>query len=317
MARKTRPAGLAAAAVAALVAVACGEAAAGGDARGAGEGLQRVAFGRHAPGAAAFAATEGCSAEGLTKSGTEAWLSCAAVKTQQPLPSGEFLKKNSELALAARKEVPAAQKVPEKLFLRDVLPYRHLDEPVEPWREGFYAKLRGHAEGKKSVREAAEAVTVAAWTELGRNLKFEANLTPAVMSPGQVLHHGSASCTGMSIFAADALRSVGIPARVVGTAEWNREDGGNHNWVEAWTGEGEDGWHFFDAVPAKKVDWDRGWFLDGTAQKAVAGGLHGIYSAVWDKSEADAHFNITWRTPFRLVPALDRTAFYRALPVER
>ena len=64
------------------------------------------------------------------------------------------------------------------------------------------------------------------------------------------LAFGYASCTGVSIFFIDALRSVGIPARIAGTPAWNSVyTNGNHNWLEVWTGE-TDGWQFIEAAPA-------------------------------------------------------------------
>merc|ERR1712110_657166 len=104
-----------------------------------------------------------------------------------------------------------------------------------------------------TLREMAEIVIPLAFTALGRKLVFKANQTPMVMAPvTETLRLGYASCTGMSILVANALRSVGIPARIVGTALWNRPEGGNHNWVEFWTGEQDGGWHYMDAAPVEK-----------------------------------------------------------------
>jgi len=100
---------------------------------------------------------------------------------------------------------------------------------------------------------------------------------------------------------------VGVPARVVGTPEWNIDSGGNHNWVEVYWG---GAWHFLDGAPASTVEWDRTWFLDN-AQKAVPGTEHGIYTPVVDPEEADAKYLITWRSePFEM-KAVDRTHFYK------
>lgn len=49
-------------------------------------------------------------------------------------------------------------------------------------------------------------------------LYFVPDKSPEIMSPGQTLAAGYASCTGLSIFLADACRAVGIPARVAGAA---------------------------------------------------------------------------------------------------
>jgi hypothetical protein len=63
-----------------------------------------------------------------------------------------------------------------------------------------------------------------------------------------VITFGFASCTGVSILYVDALRSVGVPARLVGTPAWKGvASNGNHNWVEVFLG---DGWYFNEAYPA-------------------------------------------------------------------
>jgi hypothetical protein len=56
--------------------------------------------------------------------------------------------------------------------------------------------------------------------------------------------------TGLRIFLIDALRSVGIPARLVGTPAWNNDPrNGNHNWVEVWVDSISE-WQFIQAEPA-------------------------------------------------------------------
>ena len=58
--------------------------------------------------------------------------------------------------------------------------------------------------------------------------------------------------TGISILYIDALRTLGIPARLVGTPAWNGNvTNGNHNWVEVWIGSDDSaGWKFIEGLPA-------------------------------------------------------------------
>ena len=44
----------------------------------------------------------------------------------------------------------------QELFLREVLPYRVADEPVDAWRESFFAVLAPHAKKATSLRAAVE-----------------------------------------------------------------------------------------------------------------------------------------------------------------
>ncbi len=49
----------------------------------------------------------------------------------------DFLMTNLDLALKAKKEFSWAKKVPDGIFLNDVLPYASLDETREDWRAFF------------------------------------------------------------------------------------------------------------------------------------------------------------------------------------
>lgn len=78
---------------------------------------------------------------------------------------------------------------------------------------------------------------------------FKSSQTPLIYDPMATLAFGYASCTGVSIFLVDALRSIGIASRIAGTPAWNQVvDNGNHNWVEVWSPEW--GWQFIEAAPA-------------------------------------------------------------------
>jgi hypothetical protein len=245
------------------------------------------------------------------------WLEANAHDIHRPLPCQEYLLNNSRLALEAREHLKAnlpnnAGAIPDKLFLREVLPYAQLDEPIDDFRSFFYEKLSPLVRNSTTIKEVADKVIPYAFMHLGaQKLEFKGNNTPQVMAPvTETLEKGYASCTGFSIFVADALRSVGVPARVVGTPEWNLATGGNHNWVEVWLG---DGWHYIDAVPTEKVEWDNAWFTSSNTQLAESGTIHGIYTPVWVKEEADSTYNLTWRTPAKQMPSLDRTGAYKSL----
>lgn len=242
---------------------------------------------------------------------------------RQTLPSEGFLQRNAQFALRARSEIPVAKTVPQDLFLKWVLPYRHLDEPVDEWRPSFFHVLAPYAARASTLREAVEAVVPRVWDRLRASpeviqtpsstpVVFKSNCTPGIMAPiSETLLQGHASCTGCSILVADGLRSVGVPARIVGTPIWNVPSGGNHNWVEVWTGAGTDGWQFFDAVPAEKVELDKTWFVPSQTGLAEKGTIHGIYAPVWDESSAPAQYALTWREPPVMVGAEDRTDYYK------
>ena len=90
-------------------------------------------------------------------------------------------------------------------------------------------------------------------------IAFHAGSTPRVFDPMSTLLFGYASCTGVSILFADALRTLGVPARVAGTPAWHGNYSlGNHNWVEVFNSSNSeltaqmhvDSWPFLEALPA-------------------------------------------------------------------
>ena len=72
-----------------------------------------------------------------------------------------------------------------------------------------------------SISEVALIVNKGLWGgALGRSIVFKGGQTPLIYDPMSVMIFGYASCTGVSIVYIDALRSIGIPARLAGTPAW-------------------------------------------------------------------------------------------------
>ena len=137
----------------------------------------------------------------------------------------------------------------------------------------------------------------------------------------EIIAFGYASCTGTSILFANALRAVGIPARVVGTPAWyGNRTMGNHNWVEVYVGasdEGSDGadpWKFLEPSPANAgldtLDKDpcKRWFCQASrypSSKVYAAKLVGPAG-----DEAATYFPLAWEWHNQDVPGVDRTQYY-------
>ena len=138
-----------------------------------------------------------------------------------------------------------------------------------------------------SISEVTLIINKGIWNgSLGKSIIFKGGQTPLIYDPMSILVFGYASCTGVSIVLIDALRSVGIPARLAGTPAWHGDAAnGNHNWVEIWIGqsdEGEDIWQFIEASPA-----GAGESLDNPCDKwfcraANMNGTEGLFLFVWD-----------------------------------
>jgi len=225
--------------------------------------------------------------------------------------SNEFLLENLDLAFRVRKEFPWAVKVPEAIFLNDVLPYAVFDETRDPWRAELLVLSRDVVKDARTASAAAQALN----RELFKRVNVHKNT--GRKRPNQSLREskalGKATCTGLSIILVEACRSVGIPARAVGTPMWTNERG-NHTWVEVWDGD----WHFAGADEYDAGGLDRGWFV-GDASKARANEpRHAIYATSW-KRDGGLSFPMVWARDSTDVPAVNVTARYArsdAAPVE-
>ncbi|KAL1521428.1 hypothetical protein AB1Y20_021092 [Prymnesium parvum] len=234
------------------------------------------------------------------------------------------------LALAARQRFGWAAAVPESLWREAVLPYAVVNEPRNDWRELLWAQLfplLSKMSNASSLSDVFTLVNAQLWALLGKfsgnpSVVFRSEQTPLIYDPMSTVLFGYASCTGISLLLVDALRTAGVPARLVGTPAWNGvESRGNHNWVEVWIGgetDSGDGWAFIEGAPAGGGETllnpcDK-WFCNpphfnhsGTAVFATrfdrnlstASGGQDYYPMAWDLSNHD-------------VMGEDRTVLYEA-----
>ncbi len=216
--------------------------------------------------------------------------------------SKDFLLENLALAVQARQESSWAREIPEAVFFNDVLPYASLDETREAWRKDFHAQCAALVKTSKTTTEAAQAIN----REFFKLIKVHYNTGRKApnQSPAESKALGMATCTGLSIILVDACRSVGVPARVAGTALWANKRG-NHTWAEIYDG---GRWFFTGADEYNKHGLDRAWFK-GDASKAIADDWkHAIWATSWKKT--GAHFPMVWSLEDKSVPGVNVTSRY-------
>ena len=112
-----------------------------------------------------------------------------------------------------------------------------VNEARSDWRPLLFEKLAMSPTPTKTLAEVAVFVNQHIWSELNpsKPVYFKPQQTPLIYDPMSAISFGFASCTGLSILYVDALRSVGVPARLVGTPAWHGKFAdGNHNWVASW-----------------------------------------------------------------------------------
>jgi hypothetical protein len=215
--------------------------------------------------------------------------------------TADYLISNVKLAYRARTETPWGKTIPEERFLNDVLPYANVDEKRENWRKDFFEMCLPLVKDCKTASEAAQKLNVELFDKL--KVKYSTQRKAPNQAPQESIEQGKASCTGLSIILSDACRSVGIPARLVGTPLWANKRG-NHTWVEIWDGE----WFFTGACEADKNGLNRGWFVGDAAQAQKDSLEHAIYASSFKKSKT--YFPLVWARNNQTVPAENVTDRY-------
>ena len=86
------------------------------------------------------------------------------------------------------------------------------------WRSNLYEISLSIIENSNSISEAVVLLNQNIFEEFG--VIYSTARPKADQSPSESINAGMASCTGLSILLIDACRSVGIPARFVGTPSW-------------------------------------------------------------------------------------------------
>jgi hypothetical protein len=213
----------------------------------------------------------------------------------------DFLLTNTKLAYQARAEFPWGKTIPEKVFFNDVLPYVNVDEKRDAWRQEMYDRCKPIAKECKTPTELTKRLNA----ELFKSLKvgYSTERRSANQSPAESIASGKASCTGLSILLSDACRSVGVPARLVGTPRWATKPG-NHTWVEIW----DEGWHFTGACEPDPAGLDRGWFVGDAAAALKGDPQKAIYAASFEKGPQV--FPMVWSRNNKTVPGEDVTDRY-------
>jgi len=229
------------------------------------------------------------------------WLIKHMPEEDLKIVTSDFLLENCELAYKAWKEASWGREIPEDVFFEYVLPFANLNEKRESWRKDFYYRFSGIMRNSASSYQAAASLNNKMFEMVG--VKYSTKRSKADQAPYESMETGLASCTGLSILLIDACRSIGVPARFVGTPMWYNNSG-NHSWVEIW----DNGWHVTGAAEPTGDELNNVWF-SGLANRAVEGHpKYGIFAATWADSEI--HFPMDWLPGTDSYNAVDVTANY-------
>ena len=197
--------------------------------------------------------------------------------------SAGFLLENIRLAEEARGN--AKWKLPDAIYLNDVLPYASVDETREAWRAEMRSRCLPIVADCTAPGEAALKLNRQLFPLV--NVKYSTSREKANQSPSESMQQTVASCTGLSILLVDACRSVGVPARLAGTPSWTGKRG-NHTWVEIW----DNDWHFVGAAEPDDRGLNHGWFIGDAALADDQQPMNRIYATSF--SETGMHFPLVW-----------------------
>lgn len=156
----------------------------------------------------------------------------------------------AEHGATLRKEWPWCAALPEGMFLSWVLCPRVNNEELSDCRGLFCEQLAPRVKGL-SLTEAI--LEVNRWCAENVTYRSTDGRTASALA---VYRSGCGRCGEESVFAVNALRSVGIAARQVYAPWWSHCDD-NHAWVEAFDGER---WRFMGACEPEP-HLDMGWFV--------------------------------------------------------
>jgi hypothetical protein len=228
------------------------------------------------------------------------------------------------LSIDSKINYPWTDSIPKDIFVEYVTPYANVNEARSNWRPYFHENivsiLQPFLENPISTREdVIHALDEHVWTIFSKDgakpIFFKSGQTPLIYDPMSILAFGYASCTGLSIFLVDILRTAGIPARLAGTNAWNGNiENGNHSWIEFFGSDNE--WHIMEARPAsggsgerKLTDPCQWWFCNSDKVQGTM-----FYAARYDRCAVhNVPFPLAWDSENLGVVGEDRTEFMRAL----
>ncbi len=190
------------------------------------------------------------------------------------LTSTDDLLDDLRVALESREKFPWTKTLAEADFNRYVVPPRISGEPLQRYRRILFTELSQIVSKCSTAADAALEVNL--W--LGQRVTFKPTdrREQGVLT---TLSCGFGRCGEETIIATAAMRSVGIPARMVYVPYWAHQND-NHAWVEVKVG---DRWNYIGACEPEAA-LNRAWFDEPVMRAPI---LMARVAGV-DSTEADA-----------------------------
>jgi hypothetical protein len=245
--------------------------------------------------------------------------------TDTDLPDGladGMIEQTIHYALRAKVDFSYTDSLPKQVWQEYVLNYANTNEARSNWRPLFWERLRPLViDGGLNMSSVVRTVNANMWEILApagkEAIVFQSGSTPLIFDPMSILAFGYASCTGTSILLVNVLRTLGVPARIAGTAAWYQNaTQGNHNWVEVWR---NGTWYFLEPSPgapgARRVD-DleqppcQRWFCHPSRFGNHPANTTLVYAARLD-GRSGVSYPLAWEPGNVGVPGEDVSTYYR------
>jgi len=223
-------------------------------------------------------------------------------------------------ALRAKQEFNYTDTLPKEIWQEYVLNYANTNEARSNWRPLLWKKLRHLVtpEMYNNISAVVRTTNAEMWKLLAPTdsecIVFKSGSTPLIFDPMSIMTFGYASCTGTSILLVNALRTLGVPARMAGTAAWNQNiSQGNHNWVEVYK---DGGWYFLEPAPGLSDvdDLERPpharWFCNTKSFGPISHNTTLVYAARLTRGRG-VSYPMAWELGNTDVPGEDVSRYYR------
>ncbi|MEP3479557.1 MAG: transglutaminase-like domain-containing protein [Fuerstiella sp.] len=220
--------------------------------------------------------------------------------------TANFLLEHVRGAYLAKEQAPWKAQLTEDVFLNYILPYANVSEKRQAWRDDFRKRFLPLVKDAKTPSAAAVILNQRIFPLT--HVKYSTKRRRADQGPYETIDSGLASCTGLSILLIDACRSVGIPARFVGTPSWS-DDSGNHSWIEIW----DNGWQFTGAAEPTGDKLNAGWFSGRASKAKVDQRKYAVYAVSYRRT--DTVFPMVWSVNADPVWATNVTSGYTKSPI--
>ncbi len=205
-------------------------------------------------------------------------------------------------------EFPWSKDIPADIARQFIEPTQLIDEKPCDWREQVQQIFLPVIKDCKTAEEAVQAIA----PNMGKltGVYYSVERSAACLNPEQSLREKKASCTGLSILFAAAMRSVGIPARLVGVLSWNHTPG-NHTWTEVWF---DGAWHM---IEFDQSEYNTAWVMDAVSMLDTSQWAQRVM-ALCPETSADPmnFFPLPWNIANHDVRAEDVSARYMQLACE-